>query len=139
MWKIRVQAKFAYQKRGQHDRAEQSGDLEFSGLESRDRDDAPAQRMSSSRGQGTEHVSWGQLAPYGNVRELSSQGNETLQEVTHLVGKPAAGEFFSGRELTRANKLRELNGLLAMAKNLAKITVSASLTLSPTATTMSES
>lgn len=66
-----------------------------------------------------------QVASFAELDELTRENHETLQEIKQLLEKPAAEIVPSGTELTDADKLQELDKLVAMAKTLGDVAVSA--------------
>ena len=68
-----------------------------------------------------------QVASFGELENLTRENPEALERLVHLVGKPNAGGFSLGTEFENEEKLRELDRLVAMAKVLDEMTVSATL------------
>lgn len=67
-----------------------------------------------------------QVASFADLDELTRENREALEEVKRLIGQPAAADTLcSGTDLIY--KLGELDRLIAMAKTLGEMTVSASL------------
>lgn len=66
-----------------------------------------------------------QVVTFKELRELSKENHETLEGIRRLLGTSASVKLVPGTELTDASKLRELDRLLAMAKALDEIAVSA--------------
>lgn len=130
-WKTRLRSELAQQEhaeqeRAEQERAEQSRAEERSGLELKETDGAPVERSSSSGGGGSEDRFRAQVASFADLNELTRENRETLEEVKRLLGRPARADTLPpGTELTF--QLGELDSLIAMAKTLAEMTVSASL------------
>lgn len=115
------------QRRGEHERAEQSQVQEYARLEPRGTHTAPAGIISSSRGRDSQQLLRELVASFAELDKLTRENHEFLQEMKRLVGKPGAGTFPSATTLTDADKLQELNRLLAMAKALGDVAVSHTL------------
>lgn len=117
-WRSRLQAELFEQKRAEQERTQQSRAEEHARLEPGGTKAAPAGRISSS-------MFRVQVASFAELDELTRENHETLQEIKELLEKPAAGIVPSGTELTDADKLQELDKLVAMAKTLGDVAVSA--------------
>ena len=75
-----------------------------------------------------------QVASFEELHELTRENRETLGEMAGLLGSSVPGassvDFPNSMEVVDADKLRELDKLVAMAKALGEMTVSATLTSS---------
>lgn len=88
---------------------------------------AAAERNSSSEGGDAEHLFQTQVASFAELDEITRDNQETLKEVKRLLESTASGSGPTDAELTRTDKLQELDRLVAMAKDLGEVTVSAAV------------
>ena len=65
-----------------------------------------------------------QVASFTDLEKLTRENREALEGIRRLVAKPAAGGS-PRTDLTNEDKMRELDRLVAMAKALGEMTVSA--------------
>lgn len=66
-----------------------------------------------------------QVASFTELEKLTRENREALEGIRRLVGKPAAGGSSPRTDFTNEDKMRELDRLVAMAKALGEMTVSA--------------
>ncbi|CAM9500905.1 unnamed protein product, partial [Ectocarpus fasciculatus] len=81
----------------------------------------PSLRNSSSEGGDAEHLFRAQVASFAELDEITRGNHETLKEVKRLLESTASGGGPTGAELTRTDKLQELDRLVAMAKDLGEV------------------
>lgn len=126
-WRTRLQSELVEQERAKQDRAEQRRAEEQERLELVVPNSDLTGRTSSSLGGGgeSEHSFRVHLESFSELRDITRENRETLEQMKHLVGKPSASSFPPGTELTETAKMRELDSLVAMAKTLGEVTVSA--------------
>eukprot|EP00752_Nemacystus_decipiens_P016017 g14320.t1 len=115
-WKSRLQAELVERKPVERERAQQGRDEEHARLEQAGTIAGTAGPTSSSSGREQQQLFREQVASFAELDELTRKNHESLLEITRLMAKTAAGSLSS--ELTDADKLRELDRLLAMAKTL---------------------
>lgn len=85
----------------------------------------PAGRFTSSVEEDAEHLFRVQVAPLAELNQLTKDNYAALEDVRRLLEKPAGGILLHNDVLTDAEKLRELDRLVAMAKTLGEVAVSA--------------
>lgn len=83
----------------------------------------PAGRSVSSEGRDAEHSFRVQVASFAELDELTRENHKALEEVKHLIEKSTADKFPPGAKLPGADKLRELDRLVALAKALGEVAV----------------
>lgn len=86
---------------------------------------ALAGRLTSSARGHAEQLLEVQVASFAELDELTRENHATLEEVKILLREPAGGNFLPDDVLTDAEKLQELDRLVAMAKALGEVAVSA--------------
>lgn len=86
---------------------------------------AAPERASSTEERNTESSFGAQLASFAELDELTRTNRENLEGVKQLFRKPNADRFLPGADLPDADKLRELDRLLALAKALGEVAVRA--------------
>lgn len=68
-----------------------------------------------------------QVASFTELENLTRENREALEGIRRLIGKQTTGSSSSGTEFASEDKLRELERLIAMAKVLDEMAVSAIL------------
>ena len=86
---------------------------------------AAPERASSTEERNAESSFRAQLASFAELDELTRTNRENLEGVKQLFRKPNADRFLPGIDLPDADKLRELDRLLALAKALGEVAVRA--------------
>ncbi|CAM9962669.1 unnamed protein product [Ectocarpus sp. 4 AP-2014] len=78
-------------------------------------------RNSSSDGEDAENLFQAQVASFAELDEITRNNHKTLKEVKRLLESTATGSGPTGADLTRTDKLQELDRLVAMAKDLGEV------------------
>ncbi|CAM9481990.1 unnamed protein product [Sphacelaria rigidula] len=78
-------------------------------------------RLTSSARGHAEQLLEVQVASFAELDELTRENHATLEEVKILLREPAGGNFLPDDVLTDAEKLQELDRLVAMAKALGEV------------------
>ena len=91
------------------------------------RSDAASTGGPFSPEEDAEHSLRVQAASFAELESLTRENREALEGVRRLIGTPTGGSSSSGIDLANEDKLRELDRLIAMAKVLDEMTVSATL------------
>lgn len=123
--KPRLQSALADLKRAEQEHVEESRAEEHARLEPAVPNAAPGECASSSQGADSEYLFRVRLSSFAELHEIARKNHETLEKMKRLIGKPASSSFPPGTELTQTDKLRELDRLVAMAKALGEVAVSA--------------
>jgi len=97
------------------------------GVEPAKSDVAPAGSTSSPEEENSECSLQVQVASFAELTNLTRENREALEGIRRLVGKTTAGSSSSGTEVANEDKLRELERLIAMAKVLEEMAVSAGI------------
>ncbi|CAM9295990.1 unnamed protein product [Ectocarpus sp. 6 AP-2014] len=78
-------------------------------------------RNSSSDGGDAENLFRAQVASFAELDDITRDNHKTLKEVKRLLESTATGSGPTGADLTRTDKLQELDRLVAMAKDLGDV------------------
>lgn len=88
---------------------------------------SPAGRTSSSVDEDAERSLWLQVASFAELENLTRENRDALEEIRQLVEHSTTGGASSGTGSAKTDTLRELDRLMAVAKDLDEMMVRAAL------------